>query len=829
MSSAEVSRRGFLKGASLGIIGAGVLGASSMVGCSPASEAGVASNTGKGSGKAIATAKGYGGDVEVEVEADPETGVVARVTIEGMMETPQKGGRAIPLLEQAMNEAGSVFVDGVSGATVTSSAVLSAASAAYGEAVQGEGLEEQKMAPGTYTASAKSGYWRMIDLPVTVTVNEDAILKIETPTNRYDHGDTEVILQNAVERFIPRIIENQSLNVDVVTGATQSCAGIRAAARAAIIQAFEAADCSPGAVGKFDKRVDLAVKADAPAEELEADVLVVGLGTGGCIATLNAVETLQKRNGGKLVSVIAIDRAGKIGGKSCLTHEGIAINPPQYMAAHNNGEPYIDPEVFRSRWTAFCTADGQMLGKQECIDVMVDESGATVDWMYSHGWRFGTVSKGAGTVLAGGLASFNSVITSRADDGNYEDRRKLVGKYLHHLIDEACTQGATLMLETEGYEILTEGSVVTGVKARNLVTGQKYVIKAKSVIMNTGGFSHNPEMMNQLLEEQYRGFYKTLGTGMDTGAMFKAALDAGAGTFNVGMPPIQMHVGTDHWLDKYEVHFYDDHYQYRTGRLEGWTLNNVPLGCAYNKMAVSVTPDGKRFMDESSYAAFSQSVDVDSFPHWRGGALYYSIVSDEIISILEREGFATTVWDGYDNQGNLPKETAVPEVREVMDYAVEDGVAFKADTVEELAELIGVDPAVLKATIDSYNNAVEAGQDTEFNKPPEFLQKLAEGPFYAIELHNATFGTCGGLDVDANMRVLKDDHATVLEGLYAIGNDSLGVVHNPKRHYCGFGGVAQGWLWTGGRIAGEHAANYVADTYGCADISPAMGPLPSSF
>ena len=187
------------------------------------------------------------------------------------------------------------------------------------------------------------------------------------------------------------------------------------------------------------------------------------------------------------------------------------------------------------------------------------------------------------------------------------------------------------------------------------------------------------------------------------------------------------------------------------------------------------------------------------------------------------------MWDGYDNQGNLPKETAVPEVREVMDYAVEDGIAFKADTVEELAELIGVDPAVLKATIDSYNNAVEAGQDTEFNKPPEFLQKLAEGPFYAIELHNATFGTCGGLDVDANMRVLKDDHATVLEGLYAIGNDSLGVVHNPKRHYCGFGGVAQGWLWTGGRIAGEHAANYVADTYGCADISPAMGPLPSSF
>lgn len=113
---------------------------------------------------------------------------------------------------------------------------------------------------------------------MTVTVNEDAILKIETPEDRFEHGDTEVILQSAKEKFIPRIIENQSLNVDVVSGATQSCAGIRAAARAALRQAFEANEVDPSAVGKFDQKVDLAVKSDAPAEELEADVLVVGLG-----------------------------------------------------------------------------------------------------------------------------------------------------------------------------------------------------------------------------------------------------------------------------------------------------------------------------------------------------------------------------------------------------------------------------------------------------------------------------------------------------------------------------------------------------------------------
>ena len=71
-------------------------------------------------------------------------------------------------------------------------------------------------------------------------------------------------------------------------------------------------------------------------------------------------------------------------------------------------------------------------------------------------------------------------------------------------------------------------------------------INAKAVIMNTGGFSSNDEMMNTLLDERYHGHYKKLSFGMDTGLIFQAALDAGAGTFNLGMTPIAMHSGTDH-------------------------------------------------------------------------------------------------------------------------------------------------------------------------------------------------------------------------------------------------------------------------------------------
>ena len=75
------------------------------------------------------------------------------------------------------------------------------------------------MKPGTYT-SGHPGAWQIWDLPVTVTVSETALLKIEVPEYRFDHGETEVVLESVKEKLFPRIIESQSLDVDVITGAT---------------------------------------------------------------------------------------------------------------------------------------------------------------------------------------------------------------------------------------------------------------------------------------------------------------------------------------------------------------------------------------------------------------------------------------------------------------------------------------------------------------------------------------------------------------------------------------------------------------------------------
>ena len=128
-------------------------------------------------------------------------------------------------------------------------------------------------------------------------------------------------------------------------------------------------------------------------EERSVDVLVVGMGTGGIIAMKSACETIQALNGDGRVSLLAIDRAGKYGGKSALTHEGCAVNPPQYQADKNGGKPFVDAEAFKQTWKQFTTTEGKQHAKEDVLDTYFAESGKTIDWLYETGWIFGDMGK----------------------------------------------------------------------------------------------------------------------------------------------------------------------------------------------------------------------------------------------------------------------------------------------------------------------------------------------------------------------------------------------------------------------------------------------------
>jgi len=82
------------------------------------------------------------------------------------------------------------------------------------------------------------------------------------------------------------------------------------------------------------------------------------------------------------------------------------------------------------------------------------------------------------------------------------------------------------------------------------------------------------------------------------------------------------------------------------------------------------------------------------------------------------------------------------------------------------------------------------------------------GPYYAIKCKPTPYATTAGLDVDSQIRVLKTD-GSVMNGLYAGGNDSGGVLYSPQDSYAYYGSTAMGWAMTSGRLAGIHAVEYL--------------------
>lgn len=679
------------------------------------------------------------------------------------------------------------------------------------------GSDAPKMAPGVYTGRAL-GHKNLFELPVTVTVSEDAILDISVPDDRFAHGETTPLLRSVRDRMFPRVIASQSLEVDAITGATSSSMTAKAAIEDALKQAFAAAGADESNVERFHGSVEK--PEEGVVEEVNTDLLIVGLSIGGCLALRAAAEKMQELNGYRRVSLMAIDRAGKVGGRSCFTHAINATNPQWCMDQYNDGKPFVDLEAFYDLWMYWVTENGVPLADPDVIRMFIENSGETLDWQVRSGWRLGGADEEG---LQEGAVSFHTAPAPMVQEGTFEDRRIIVDGLLKQFVSFAEAQGARVELETEGYELIyDEGTnTVTGVKARNLATGKEYVINARAVVMGTGGFGNNPEMMEKYLEPPFNGAYPYLGPGTDTGLMVQAAINIGAGTRNIGMSPLVMHIGLPHFLNKYPINVDETQLNNFTGRYNTWTINDAPLGLGLSGNQLAVGPDGKRFANENTVMQlFTQDVKTSSWPSYKVGHYFYSLWSKAMLDEVAEKGLGKVArWEVYQSQGGVPRDMPIPEIFECLDACVDEGMAWKADTIEDLASQIDIDPAALRATVDAYNGYCAAGADDEYGKEAELLDPLAEGPFYAVKLMNVIFATCGGLTVDAQVRVCQADDKTPINGLYAFGCDSLGNIINPLQNYTAFPATAAGWNQTGGRMAALNAVQYVNDTYGLTEVS----------
>ena len=238
-----------------------------------------------------------------------------------------------------------------------------------------------------------------------------------------------------------------------------------------------------------------------------------------------------------------------------------------------------------------------------------------------------------------------------------------------------------------------------------------------------------------------------------------------------------------------------------------WSSNDLPLLLGTASNCLQVGQDGVRHYNEGGTFAF-----------WAGGPIWYSIYGEGYLDQLAETGFAgdpgtyagsiTSVY----NQGGYPNNRPIPQIYEAMDKAVTKGYVYKADTLEELAEQVGLPVQDFVDQVARYRGFCANGEDTEWGRKAESLvdQIGDTGPFYAIECNPTPYATLAAMDVDENINVLLPDGSEV-GGLYACGNDSGGVLETDLLPYAQYGGVALGWAFTSGRLAGANAVGYLSE------------------
>ena len=213
-----------------------------------------------------------------------------------------------------------------------------------------------------------------------------------------------------------------------------------------------------------------------------------------------------------------------------------------------------------------------------------------------------------------------------------------------------------------------------------------------------------------------------------------------------------------------------------------------------------VNSKGERFCDEG-IAFYDTSVGNANARHKEGYT--FSIFDDSIKQRLLEKGIDRGI-----AMENPPGTRPINLDRE-LSAALERGSTevFGADSIEELAAKIGIDPAALKATVDEYNLFCEKGHDDLFAKDPQYLRPLKGPRFYAAKARTIFLGTLGGIKINHRTEVV-DKKGKVIPGLYAVGFDAAGM-WGDSYSIKDSSGASAGFAVNSGRIAGKGALRFI--------------------
>ena len=648
-----------------------------------------------------AEAQGFGGPVKVVVTVTADE--ITDVAITGEKETPALGGVAVSTLGQAIVDAQTPHVDGISGATVTSSAIVAAAT----EALEAAGADiavldayagKLLFVPGTYEAEAQ-GFGGMVQVAVTVTENQ--ILDVTITGEK----ETPALGGVAVATLGDLIRNARTPHVDGVSGATVTSTAI-------ITAAAEALTAAGADIALLDElRLDDEEAVVKEEKIIETEIVIVGAGGAGMAAAI------MTRQAGK--DFVILEKMPYVGGNTTKATGGMNAAETHYQK-----EQGIEDSV--ALFAADTMKGGHDLNNPDLVQTLAEKSAGAIDWLDTIGADLPKIS------FSGG-ASTNRIHAPA--DGS------AVGNYLVDKFSEKLKElGVSVMLNTKATELIMEDGKIAGVKAEG--PDAIYTIKAKAVILATGGFGANEDMYTQ-----YRPDLKGTVTTNAPGATGDGIVMAQAvGADLVDIEQIQLHPTVEQ------------------------TTSMLITESVRGDGAILVNQGGERFVNE--------------------------LLTRDAVSAAElaQEGcYAYIVFDQH-LRDNL----------KAIEKYVTNGLTVQADTIEELAEKLSIDPATLAKTLADWNEIVKSQNDTQFGRTTGMDNDLTTPPYYAIQIAPGIHHTMGGVKINTAAEVI-DTEGNPIPGLFAAG-EVTGGVHGGNR----LGGNAVADIVIFGRIAAESAVEYVS-------------------
>ncbi len=640
-------------------------------------------------GETAYTAGTYSAEAEgmvstVKVSVTVSESAITDLEIDVSGETAGLGTEVAQPMKDAILASQSADVDGVSGATVSSNAVKAAVQKCLDEA-SGAAAWDGSYTSGTYTATATG---RNGALTLEVTFSESAITDVKVTDHKETFGLGYGVSTAPIDMLPGQIVASQSLAVDAVTSATVTSNAIKQAV----------ADCVAQAGGDAEALKAPVEQAKAEDAAYEADVVIVGAGAAGLAAANTALEAGA--------NVLVLEKAGVTGGSTVRSGGKIL----------GAGTPWQTAQGFEDNadlmYDFLMSYDRDGIMNSDLVRTFCDASAENIQWMVDRGteiqdvepihssltpWRVHNV-KGGGGQTSGHGGWFTAPLTNL-----YEGKG---GKILYN-----CTAN----------ELITDGNgAVIGVKGV-MPDGSTVTVSAKSVILATGGYCHNEEML-----AKYHDFLPTnVGSGVpmtNTGDGITMAVAVGAKNFDA--PGLQL------------VYVNYDCY----------------VGIA-EESGLIVSEDGARVVDE-----------------WT----YQSHVAQALADADSTCGYYITA----------TKDGVCVEPYPMLSWGVTMEQVPHAATIGELAAQIGLDAATLEATVARYNELCAKGVDDDFGKPAEYMIPVEGDTYYAFRMNPGSSVTFGGLQIDTGAHVL-DVNDQPIPGLYAAGEVAFTGLFDAEYPCCG--------------------------------------------